>query len=61
MERRGQVIRVMMSQRETGGTRQYGGRRQPSLGDTSRISREAYVRICERLGVKFPGPTRPGG
>ena len=31
---------------------------QPSVGGTSRISREAYVRICERLGVKFPGATR---
>ena len=28
------------------------------MGGTSRISREAYVRFCERLGVKFPGPTR---
>ncbi len=27
-------------------------------GGTSRISREAYVRFCEGLGVKFPGPTR---
>ena len=34
------------------------GRRQPSRGVTSRISREAYVRFCEGLGVKFPGPTR---
>ena len=34
------------------------GRRQPSRGGTSRISREAYVRFCERLGAKFPGPTR---
>jgi hypothetical protein len=34
------------------------GRRQPSVGGTSRISREAYVRICERLGVQFPGATR---
>jgi hypothetical protein len=22
------------------------------------VSREAQARICERLGVKFPGPTR---
>src|SRR5262245_40441816 len=36
----------------------FDGRRQPSLGGTSRISREAYVRSCERLGVKSPGPTR---
>jgi hypothetical protein len=28
------------------------------MGGTSRISREAYVRLCERLGVKFPGATR---
>ena len=34
------------------------GRRQPLVGGTSRISREAYVRICERLGVQFPGATR---
>jgi hypothetical protein len=34
------------------------GRRQPSCGGTSRISREAYVRFCEGLGVRFPGPTR---
>jgi len=29
------------------------------VGGTSRISREVYVRFCERLGVKFAGPTRP--
>ena len=34
------------------------GRRQPSCGGTSRMMREYQVRICERLGVKFPGPTR---
>jgi hypothetical protein len=38
----------------------FNGRRQPSCGDTSRMTRECQVRICERLGVKFPGPTRPG-
>src|SRR5450755_3116248 len=36
----------------------FGGRRQLSMGGTSRMSREAQVRICERLGVQFPGPTR---
>jgi hypothetical protein len=36
----------------------FDGRRQLSLGGTSRMSREAQVRICERLGAKFPGPTR---
>src|SRR5208283_5202264 len=30
----------------------------PSLGGTSRMSREVHVRICGRLGAKFPGPTR---
>src|SRR6516162_3314467 len=34
------------------------GRRQPSRGDTSRMTRECQVRFCERLGVQFPGPTR---
>ena len=37
----------------------YNGRRQPSCGGTSRMMREYQVRICERLGVKFPGSTRP--
>ncbi len=34
------------------------GRRQPSLGGTSRMMREYHVQICEGLGVKFPGSTR---
>jgi hypothetical protein len=34
------------------------GRRQPSCDGTSRMNREVQVRFCERLGVKFPGPTR---
>src|SRR5258708_15610324 len=42
-----------------GGARRFSGRRQPSRGDTSRMNREVQVRICEGLGVKFPGPTRP--
>jgi hypothetical protein len=37
------------------------GGRQPSMGGTSRVSREAQARICERLGVQFSGPTRPRG
>jgi len=28
----------------------FDGRRQLSMGGTSRMSREAQVRICERLG-----------
>jgi len=34
-------------------------RRQPFAGCTSPMTRERHVRICERLGVQFPGPTRP--
>src|SRR6478736_298005 len=36
----------------------FNGRRQPSRGGTNRMTREYQVRFCERLGVKFPGPTR---
>jgi hypothetical protein len=36
----------------------FNGRRQPSRDGTSRMMREYHVRFCERLGVKFPGPTR---
>src|SRR5215467_10172436 len=41
-----------------GGACNFSGRRQPSCDGTSRMMREYHVRICERLGVKFPGPTR---
>ena len=50
-----------MSQLATGGAPILDGRRQPSCGGTSRMTRECQVRICERLGVKFPGPTRHSG
>ena len=36
----------------------FNGRRQSSVDGTSRMNREVHVRICERLGVKCPGPTR---
>src|SRR5262249_59772129 len=29
------------------------------LNGTSRVSREAQARFCERLGVQLPGATRP--
>src|ERR1700730_5235763 len=58
VEQREQVTHVRWSQRATGGTPCPDGRRQPSLGGTSRMNREIHVRICGRLGVKFPGPTR---
>ena len=59
VERRGQVTDV--GSEPTGNGRSFkilDGRRQPSCGGTSRMMREYHVRICERLGVKFPGPTR---
>jgi hypothetical protein len=36
----------------------FNGRRQPSCGGTSRMTRECQVRFCEGLGVKSPEPTR---
>src|SRR6266404_2285609 len=60
MERRGWVIVVERANWvKPGGARRFSGRRQPSRGDTSRMNREVQVRICEGLGVKLPGPTRP--
>ena len=60
VEGRGQVtcmgiVRVNGQPEELDG---FDGRRQPSMGGTSRVSREAQARICEGLGVKVPGPTR---
>ena len=61
VERREQATRVGPIYGSTAGRMNpvgFGGRRQLSMGGTSRISREAYVRFCEGLGVKFLGPTR---
>ena len=60
VEGRGQVtcieiVRVNGQPEELDGL---DGRRQPSMGGTSRVSREAQARICEGLGVQLPGPTR---
>src|SRR6476659_6013145 len=35
------------------------GRRQPSVGGTSRVTGDSQARFCEGLGVKFLGATRP--
>ena len=61
VERRGQAIRVRIvlvnwRQEEPKGR---GGGRQLLRNGTSRVNREVYARFCERLGAKFPGPTRP--
>src|SRR6516225_12277966 len=58
-ERRGQAIAFEIGSTGDGRNPMFNGRRQPSCGGTSRMMREYQVRICERLGVKFPGPTRP--
>src|SRR5262245_25639027 len=61
VERRGQVIRVTVTlvnwQQEEPTDRGEG--RQLFMDDTSRVSREAQARFCERPGVRFPGATRP--
>jgi hypothetical protein len=60
VERRGQTIRVMVNlanwqQEEPTGC---GGGRELSMDGTSRVTGDCHARFCERLGVKFPGPTR---
>jgi len=59
-ERREQVTReeIEQGQRATGGTRRFRRKVATFKSGTSRMNREVQVRICERLGVKFPGPTR---
>ena len=59
VERRGQVTHVGME--STGNRRNFWSWRKAaafSWGGTSRMNREVHVRICGRLGAKFPGPTR---
>src|ERR1700738_5239948 len=58
VERRGCVIAFEIGSTGNGRNPMFNGRRQPSCGGTSRMMREYQVRICERLGVKVPGPTR---
>jgi hypothetical protein len=58
VERRGWVIAFEIGSTGNGRNPIFNGRRQPSCGGTSRMTRECQVRICEGLGVKFPGPTR---
>jgi hypothetical protein len=58
VERRERVIAVWLGSTGNGRNPMFNGRRQPSRGGTSRMMREYQIRFCERLGVKFPGPTR---
>src|SRR6266516_7040876 len=57
-ERRERAIAIWLGSTGNGRSPMFNGRRQPSRGGTSRMMREYQVRFCERLGVKFPGPTR---
>src|SRR5919108_1978595 len=59
-ERRGQVTcaEIDLGQLATEGTRRFWRKAAAFGGGTSRMSREAQVRICERLGVQLPGATR---
>ncbi len=58
VERREQATAIWIGSTGNGRNPTFNGRRQPSCGGTSRMTRECHVRICEGLGVKFPGPTR---
>jgi hypothetical protein len=51
VERREQVIAVGIGSTGNGTSLMSDGRRQPSSGDTSRMTRECQVRICEGLEV----------
>src|SRR5258708_33638454 len=59
-ERRGWVIRTgtIKGQLETGGARRFWWRAAALRDGTSRVMGDCRARICEGLGVKFPGSTR---
>src|SRR5260221_4520828 len=58
VERRERAIAIWLGSTGNGRNPMFNGRRQPSRGGTSRMTRECQIRFCEGLGVKFPGPTR---
>src|SRR5713101_790483 len=58
VERRERAIAIWLGSTGNGRNPMFNGRRQPSRGGTSRMTRECQVRFCEGLGAKFPGPTR---
>ena len=55
VERRERAIAIWLGSTGNGRSPMFNGRRQPSRGGTSRMTRECQVRFCEGLGVKFPG------
>src|SRR5262245_4304586 len=58
VERRGRVIAVDLGQSVRREEPFVNGRRQPSRDGTSRMSREAQVRICERCALQVR-PSQP--
>ena len=58
VKRREQAVAIWIGSTGHGRNPIVNGRWQPSCDGTSRMNREVHVRICERLGVKCPGPTR---
>src|SRR5438309_2170357 len=54
VERRERAIAIWLGSTGNGRNPMFNGRRQPSCGGTSRMTRECQVRFCEGLGVKFP-------
>src|SRR3977135_3393342 len=55
VERRERAIAIWLGSPGNGRNPMFNGRRQPSPGGRSRMTRECQVRFCEGLGVKFPG------
>src|ERR1700737_3365064 len=55
VERRERAIAIRLGSTGNGKNPMFNGRRQPSCGGTSRMTREGQVRICEGLGGNCPG------
>src|ERR1700704_89618 len=58
VERRERAIAIWLGSTGNGRNPMSNGGRKPSRGGASRMTRECQVRLCEGLGVKFPGPAR---
>src|SRR5258707_5725992 len=58
VQRRGQAIAICSGQPVSDQPTTGGTRCRMEGGSLHAVARACQVRICERLGVKFPGPTR---
>jgi hypothetical protein len=62
VERREGVTRIeIRGQRETGGARGFDGRRQPSVGGTSRMTGDCHVRLCVQERQACSAGDKPAG